>query len=112
MHVSTWLIDYVFLFNNKVLHKHSDATMVAIVHGETSSGVMNPVEEVGKLVHEICPNACYFVDAMSTFGGIPLDLNKVIHHRSRSLIVGSSQYISISFKNVTLHLLCSHESTF
>lgn len=47
-----------------------------MVHCETSSGVIHPVEEVGKAIAEINPNVTFFVDAMSSFGGIPLDLNE------------------------------------
>lgn len=46
-------------------------THVAVVHGETSTGMLNPVEEVGALVKEA--GRSLIVDAMSTFGGVPLD---------------------------------------
>ncbi|XP_070577879.1 2-aminoethylphosphonate--pyruvate transaminase-like isoform X2 [Ptychodera flava] len=51
-------------------------TNVAIVHCETSSGTFNPVTEVGALVQKYNPDASYFVDAMSSFGAVPLDLLK------------------------------------
>ena len=50
---------------------------VCVVHCETSSGVMNDVESLGRLVRETQPSAFYFVDAMSSFGAVPLDLNNV-----------------------------------
>jgi len=50
---------------------------VAIVHCETSSGVMNDVEAVGHLVRLHQPMAHYFVDAMSSFGAVQLDLNNI-----------------------------------
>eukprot|EP01137_Pigoraptor_chileana_P008089 Opistho-2@54455 len=56
----------------EALKKHP-ITNVAIVHCETSSGVINPIEEVGKLVRKYRPDAFYFVDAMSSFGGVELD---------------------------------------
>ena len=49
-------------------------SLVAIVQCETSSGVVNNVEEIAKLVKSTQPNASIFVDAMSSFGAIPLDL--------------------------------------
>ncbi|KAI8482747.1 hypothetical protein Bbelb_395240 [Branchiostoma belcheri] len=58
----------------QVLAEDPSFTNVAIVHCETSSGVVNPVEEVGRAVKKLCPEACYFVDAMSSFGAVPLDL--------------------------------------
>ena len=50
---------------------------VCVVHCETSSGVMNDVESLGRLVRETQPSAFYFVDAMSSFGAVPLDLSNV-----------------------------------
>ena len=50
---------------------------MSIVHCETSSGVINKVEEVAKLVRKLQPNANVFVDAMSSFGAIPLDFSNV-----------------------------------
>lgn len=54
--------------------KNNAYTTVAIVHCETSSGIINPVSETGKLVKKYLPDASYFVDAMSSFGAIPLNL--------------------------------------
>lgn len=66
---------YVDVFRvENILKEDKSYTMVAIVHCETSSGVFNPVVEVGKVVKAHCPGADYFVDAMSSFGAVPLDL--------------------------------------
>jgi 2-aminoethylphosphonate-pyruvate transaminase len=45
--------------------------MVAIVHCETTAGIINPIEEIGKLVHR--HGKRYFVDSMSAFGAVPFD---------------------------------------
>jgi 2-aminoethylphosphonate-pyruvate transaminase len=47
-------------------------THVAIVHCETTTGIINPVEEVGREVH--ASGRTYIVDAMSSFGAVPIDL--------------------------------------
>ncbi|XP_023346043.1 uncharacterized protein LOC111715037 [Eurytemora carolleeae] len=52
-------------------------TTVCIVHCETSSGVINNVEEVAELVRKHQPLAFMFVDAMSSFGAIPLGLTNI-----------------------------------
>lgn len=47
-------------------------THVAMVHCETTTGVLNPIAELA-----VCAKACgkiVIVDAMSSFGGIPLDM--------------------------------------
>ena len=46
--------------------------VVACVHAETSTGVLNPVREVSRLAHE--HGALILVDAVTSFGGHPLDV--------------------------------------
>ncbi|CAG5126854.1 unnamed protein product [Candidula unifasciata] len=48
--------------------------LVAVVHSETSSGVINPVTEVGNIVKSRSPDSIFLVDAISSFGAVPLDL--------------------------------------
>ena len=45
---------------------------VAIVHCETTSGMLNEVEGIGRVVHSA--GATYIVDAMSSFGAVPIDM--------------------------------------
>jgi len=49
-------------------------TGVATVHCETTSGIINPVEAVADVV--AARGLVCFVDAMSAFGGIPLELGR------------------------------------
>jgi len=51
-------------------------THVAIVHCETTTGILNPVEEIGEIVAGA--GAAYIVDAMSSFGAIPIGM-EVVH---------------------------------
>lgn len=46
---------------------------VAVVHCETSTGIVNDIDSLGKLVKKHCPGATYIVDAMSSFGAIPIN---------------------------------------
>ncbi len=55
----------------KTLAEENDITHVAIIHCETTTGLINPIEEVGKIVKKY--NKIYFVDAMSSFGAVPID---------------------------------------
>jgi len=50
----------------------SRITHVAVVHCETTSGMLNQVEEIGHVVH--AAGASYIVDAMSSFGAVPIDM--------------------------------------
>jgi 2-aminoethylphosphonate-pyruvate transaminase len=47
---------------------------VAVVHCETTTGILNPVAELGAAVRDA--GRTFIVDAMSSFGAIPLDLQK------------------------------------
>lgn len=47
-------------------------THAAVIHCETTTGIVNPIEEIGAVVEGA--GAVYIVDAMSSFGAIPLDL--------------------------------------
>jgi 2-aminoethylphosphonate-pyruvate transaminase len=49
-------------------------THVAAVHCETSTGILNPVAELGKMVRE--RGRTFIVDAMSSFGGVPVDVRE------------------------------------
>ncbi|NUM53726.1 MAG: 2-aminoethylphosphonate--pyruvate transaminase [Candidatus Hydrogenedentes bacterium] len=46
---------------------------VAVVHCETTTGIVNPIERIGALAR--AAGAKYFVDAMSSFGAVPIDFN-------------------------------------
>lgn len=54
-----------------VLATNSDIRMTAVVHCETTSGIINPIEAIGKVVRQ--RNSLYFVDSMSAFGAVPFD---------------------------------------
>ena len=54
------------------LAHNADITHVAIVHCETTTGILNPLKEVAHLVKMYGKRL--IVDAMSSFGGIPLDM--------------------------------------
>jgi 2-aminoethylphosphonate-pyruvate transaminase len=50
----------------------SGITHVAVIHCETTTGIINPIEEIGEVVESV--GAVYIVDAMSSFGAIAVDL--------------------------------------
>lgn len=50
-------------------------THVAMVHSETTSGIMNDIESVGKVVKEA--GKTFIVDAMSSFGGVDINVGKI-----------------------------------
>ncbi len=48
--------------------------LVAVVHAETSTGVCNPVAEIGKLVKD--NGALYLVDCVTSMGGIEVEMDE------------------------------------
>ncbi len=85
-----------------LLKKDRSFTHISIVHCETSVGLLNPITDVGRVVREVVPSqyinsikwyfhvvsfpdariswlfllagSLYFVDAMSTFGAVPINM--------------------------------------
>ncbi|WP_159871687.1 MULTISPECIES: 2-aminoethylphosphonate--pyruvate transaminase [unclassified Raoultella] len=55
----------------QILQDDPAITHIAMVHSETTTGMLNPIEEVAALAQRYAKR--YIVDAMSSFGGIPLD---------------------------------------
>lgn len=60
---------------DEILSNDPDVTHVAVVHCETSSGILNPVEEIAAVVE--AHGRSLLVDAMSSFGALPLDPKRV-----------------------------------
>jgi 2-aminoethylphosphonate-pyruvate transaminase len=56
----------------RVLGNEPGITNVFVVHCETTTGIINPVGEIGAIVADA--GAKYIVDAMSSFGAVPLNL--------------------------------------
>jgi 2-aminoethylphosphonate-pyruvate transaminase len=56
----------------QTLEADKDIAVVATVHHETGTGVLNPVRKIGKIAHD---NGCVFiVDTISTYGLIPVNI--------------------------------------
>jgi alanine-glyoxylate transaminase/serine-glyoxylate transaminase/serine-pyruvate transaminase len=51
--------------------KRFNAKLVCIVHAETSTGVLQPIEEISRIVHE--SEALLLVDAVTSLGGSPVE---------------------------------------
>ncbi len=50
----------------------TEITNVSVVHCETTTGIINPIREIGDFVAK--SGSKYFVDAMSSFGAVPVNL--------------------------------------
>ncbi|MFQ1769702.1 2-aminoethylphosphonate--pyruvate transaminase [Aeromonas veronii] len=54
---------------------HPEITHLAMVHCETTTGMLNPLDEVAELCQR--RGIRLIVDAMSSFGGIPIDMGRL-----------------------------------
>jgi 2-aminoethylphosphonate--pyruvate transaminase len=59
----------------KALDENPGITHLSMVHSETTTGLLNPIEEVGEVIRN--RNITFIVDAMSSFGGVPIDMQKI-----------------------------------
>lgn len=58
----------------EMLKKDGTITHVAMVHSETTSGILNDIQAVGKVVKE--QGRVFIVDAMSSFGGVDIPVKE------------------------------------
>jgi 2-aminoethylphosphonate-pyruvate transaminase len=59
----------------RALAEDSLVTHVAVVHCETTTGILNPLSEIARVMQE--SGRYFIVDAMSSFGGIPMDIGEL-----------------------------------
>lgn len=55
------------------LASHPETKVVAMVHAETSTGVVHPMDEIGRIVKE--HEALLILDTVTSLSGVPLDLD-------------------------------------
>ena len=58
----------------RALEQHPEIEVVALVYHETTTGLLNPVHEIGELVHQYKKR--FLVDSISGLAGDPLDFNR------------------------------------
>ncbi|MFT5593406.1 MAG: 2-aminoethylphosphonate-pyruvate transaminase [Oceanicoccus sp.] len=69
--VSTHELDEFLTLNQNITH-------VATVHCETTTGILNPIEQYAPIIKQ--HQKVWIVDAMSSFGGIPIDIDALGIH--------------------------------
>src|SRR5579872_285159 len=55
----------------RTLREDRAITHVGVIHCETTTGILNPIDEIGRIVK--AAGRLYIVDAMSSFGALPID---------------------------------------
>ncbi len=79
----------------KILEENLDITHVAMVHNETTSGVLNPIEKIADVIKK--RKLWFMVDAISSFGGIDINIDQL----DIDYIVGSSNKCLHSFPGLS-----------
>ena len=51
----------------------ADVCLVTCMHVNNETGLIQPVDRIGKIVHKAAPKAMFHVDAVQSFGKIPVD---------------------------------------
>jgi len=76
-------IEIEFPYGSKIDLKRIKATLesglnfgtIFVTHHETTTGILNPIEEIGKIAKEY--KCGYVIDTISSFAGIPFSIQKV-----------------------------------
>lgn len=58
----------------KTLEENTDIALVHTTHNETGTGILNPIREIGAIVHNA--GAVFTVDTTSTYAMLPIDMEK------------------------------------
>jgi 2-aminoethylphosphonate-pyruvate transaminase len=94
-----------------VLNNNLSITHIAVIHGETTTGLINPIKEIGKIAMKY--NKSFIVDAMSTFGAYDIDLKeqniKFLISSSNKCIEGIPGFSFILAEREELEK-CKHQS--
>jgi alanine-glyoxylate transaminase/serine-glyoxylate transaminase/serine-pyruvate transaminase len=89
-----------------------DYQIVAVVHAETSTGVCNPVGEIGAMVQDA--GALYLVDAVTSLGGMPVQTDEwgidALYSGSQKCLSCPPGLAPISFSEAALQKLQARES--
>ncbi len=88
----------------EILQNDDSITHVAIVHCETTTGIFNDIENIGRIAQK--HNKVYIVDAMSSFGAVPIDIYELgidfLISSSNKCIEGVPGFSFVIFKTDTL----------
>jgi alanine-glyoxylate transaminase/serine-glyoxylate transaminase/serine-pyruvate transaminase len=86
--------------------------LVAVVHAETSTGVRNPVAEIGELIEE--SDTLYLVDAVTSLGGMEVSMDKrgidVLYSGTQKCLSCPPGLAPVSFSEKAVEALSSRKT--
>ena len=87
-----------------IINANPQLTHVFAVYCETTSGILNPIEDIASLVEK--KNLSLFIDAMSAFGALPLSSKDItfdaVAASSNKCLEGVPGVGSVSYTHLTL----------
>ena len=91
----------------KALDQCPRPKLVALVHAETSTGALQPLEEIGELVHDA--GALLVVDAVTSFCGVPLKVDEwkidAVYSGSQKCLSAPPGLSPVSFSDAAVKVL-------
>jgi aspartate aminotransferase-like enzyme len=54
---------------------NGDYDAITLTHNETSTGIMNPIQEIAEMVHDKYPDVLILVDAVSSMAGVKIEFD-------------------------------------
>ena len=97
-----------------LIKKDPSITHLAVVHHETTTGMLNPVQEICRIAHK--HQVEVIVDAMSSFAGIPIDIKQwaagYLVSSSNKCIQGMPGLTFVIFKKDLLNELRKNRRSF
>jgi 2-aminoethylphosphonate aminotransferase len=97
-----------------LLRSNTDITHVAVVHHETTTGMLNPVQAICDLARKY--HVEVIVDCMSSYAGIPIDIKKwragYLISSSNKCIQGMPGMVFVIFKKALLPVLQNQKRSF
>ena len=99
---------------DKLLKENKDVSHLAIVHHETTTGMLNPVQEICDVSRKYGVEV--IVDCMSSYAGIPIDIKKwdagYLISSSNKCIQGMPGMVFVIFKKQLLDQIKNHKRSF
>ncbi|MFZ1808893.1 MAG: 2-aminoethylphosphonate--pyruvate transaminase [Cyclobacteriaceae bacterium] len=97
-----------------LLKTNKDVSHLAVVHHETTTGMLNPVQEICDLAHRFQVEV--IVDCMSSYAGIPIDINRwsadYLISSSNKCIQGMPGLVFVIFKKALLEKIKNTKRSF
>lgn len=98
----------------KLLKENQEVSHLAVVHHETTTGMLNPVQEICDAAKKY--NVEVIVDCMSSYAGIPIDIKKwdagYLISSSNKCIQGMPGMVFVIFKRTLLPSLKNQKRSF